>query len=142
MHCRVSLINMHMNKIPYLRSINITLMFYKYYCTYANTPKCINVTPTCSCLITHVHVHEQHAYEHEQQTDFFHTYLNCIWCSNYLKGTIHKIKLKNGLSVCGRAQRGPVCSFLVVWLQIIIEPFCCVQSHGFDFICFIVIFHS
>ena len=33
--------------------------------------------------------------------------------------------------VCGRAHRGPVCGFLVYWLQVAVEPFA--YHNGFDY---------
>ena len=44
-------------------------------------------------------------------------------------------------NICGRVHRGPVCGFLVVWLQVAIEPFALFHHSVFDYVCITVMFH-
>ena len=45
------------------------------------------------------------------------------------------------INVCDRAHRGPVCSFLMFWLQIAIQPFALFHHSVCDYVCFNVMFH-
>ena len=45
------------------------------------------------------------------------------------------------INVYIRAHHGPVCGFLVFWLQLTIGPFALFNRSGFDYTCFTVMYH-
>ena len=45
------------------------------------------------------------------------------------------------INVCGPVYCGPICGFLVFWLQIFIGPFALFHHSVFDYMCFSMMFH-